>query len=203
MSANFEKYYKSYLKSIIKESTDVSIAEVDDSEVEPLKCVCFKTSDQALVDALKNGFSKIVVVSTDEDGEETSTDFDAASFGELEVTDDSDSDVCPECGNDPCTCEGKEKACPECGNDPCTCEKDETVVKECGDDPNSFENDDLSDSSAIDFAKVEDDDEDNADADYSKWLDDKGVCVKCGDPKCDGSCKCKKCGSPDCIGDCE
>ena len=174
-TTNFEKYYRSYLKSIIKESADVSIAEVDDSEVEPLKCVCFKTSDQALVDALKNGFSKIVVVSTNEDGEETSTDFDAASFGELEVTDDSDSDVCPECGNDPCTCEGDETVSEE--------EEDETVSEE-EDDPNSFENED-------------------SNSDYSKWLDDKGVCVKCGDPKCDGSCKCKKCGSPDCIGDCE
>lgn len=38
--------------------------------------------------------------------------------------------------------------------------------------------------------------------DPSEWLED-GVCVKCGNPECDGTCKCKKCGSQNCIGDCE
>lgn len=40
------------------------------------------------------------------------------------------------------------------------------------------------------------------DIDPSEWLED-GVCVKCGKPDCDGSCKCEKCGSQNCIGDCD
>ena len=39
-------------------------------------------------------------------------------------------EVCPECGNNPCTCE--QGACPECGNDPCICGNSSQVCICCG-----------------------------------------------------------------------
>lgn len=38
----------------------------------------------------------------------------------LSILKEQNENVCPVCGNDPCTCEANE-ACPECGNSPCTC----------------------------------------------------------------------------------
>lgn len=46
---------------------------------------------------------------------------------------DPNANICPDCGNDPCTCEPGSEVCPDCGNDPCTCEEETTGKKRgCG-----------------------------------------------------------------------
>ena len=187
MSTDFEKLYRSYIRSIIKEDVDdVQDAENEDATAEaPVKCVCFKTSDPALIEALQKGISKITVYTQDEDEDgnpvDVPADFDATSFDEMKVTD---------CNEDAEVAEGE----------------DDDIDQEAeGDDDMDQEGDDDIDQEGDDDMDQEGDDDidQEGEGDSSKWLDDKGICVKCGDPACDGSCKCQKCGSPDCIGDCE
>lgn len=216
MKNNFADLCKAYRASIIKEDVDVdellgnaeagAEAPVEDG----LKCVCFKTADQALIDALQGEFSKITVVTstTDDNGEvvENPVDFAADLISDIEVSDASEC-TCDACDDgeevaergDPTVAEDTEVT--ECG-DPEVQKKEGEVteddeVTECGDPEAQKKEGEVTEED-----EVAEEDEVTEEEDFSKWLDDKGVCVKCGDPNCKGDCKCKKCGKVDCIGDC-
>lgn len=114
----FERAYLKQLHMLKEDAdkpeTDVDV-DVDTTETEqenPVKQVCFKTSDPDLIDALNSGFEEVVffVKATDEDGKDTVEEvkFKADSFGDVTVTDEECEDCCPECGNDPCTCDSEE-----------------------------------------------------------------------------------------------
>lgn len=120
-------FERAYLK-LINEDKDIDInkeqeldTEVDtNQETEktqnPVKKVCFLTSDPDLIDALNSGFEEVVffVNAKDEDGKDTVEEvkFKSDSFDSFEISDAEETEECPEC-------------CPECGNDPCTCNGDE------------------------------------------------------------------------------
>lgn len=78
-------------------------------------CFCFKTINKDLIDAINSGFDKVVftVKATDDDGNETTTDVEFSAdafedFSECDVEEDQSADVCPECGNEPCTCDAED-----------------------------------------------------------------------------------------------
>ena len=201
-----------------EETTDVSQG-TENTGSNNLQVVCFKTSDKNLIDAINSGFDEVVffVKAKDEvTGEDTVQEvkFGPESFEDFEVKADG------------------EGTCPECGTEPCSCEKDDAIENECGDgaigENGAVEGEDTNDADGGDVSGEDTGDGDGGDVsgedtgdgavegedtgdtideepetiDPSEWLED-GVCVKCGDPECDGSCKCKKCGSQNCIGDCE
>lgn len=159
------------------DTADITAQASVDSEAQ---VICFKTTDKNLIDAINSGFDEVVffVKAKDEaTGEDTVQEvkFGPESFEDLEVKAATEDTTCPECG------EGTVED--ECGDGAVTGEdSDGTVTDECGDGAITNE-----DSETIN---------------PSEWLED-GVCVKCGNPECDGTCKCKKCGSQNCIGDCE
>ena len=143
------EFMKAYLQ-IIKESAEEpqdeqppvdadSTVKADDTtetqSAEGLKQVCFKTSDQTLIDAINSGFEEVVVFvkAKDDDGKDTVTEvkFKPESFGEFSVCDvPAEGGECPECGKNPCACEDGE-TCPQCGKNPCVCECDGNAVTEC------------------------------------------------------------------------
>lgn len=110
------KFIDAYLK-IINEENEMAAAaaapEVDTVATDDGKqCVCFKTSDKNLIDAINSGFDEVVffVKAKDEaTGEDTVTEvkFGPESFEGLEIkaAEAVDGEACPECGEDPCTCE--------------------------------------------------------------------------------------------------
>ena len=162
-------------------------APAEGAEVKPVQCVCFKTSDQALIDAIKSGFDEVVffVKAKDEaTGEDTIAEvkFGANAFEDFEVKPIEAEETAAE-----------DESCPECGSEPCVCGEGEEVATECGDGATTE-----GDGEAI----TTEDEEIEEEIDPSEWLED-GVCVKCGKSDCDGSCKCEKCGSQNCIGDCD
>lgn len=206
------KFTEAYL-AIIKEENNQfeEVAANEDSTTSTTienneQCVCFKTSDKNLIDAIKSGFEEVVFFVNAKDettGEDTVTEvkFGPESFKDLEVkAAETDENVCPECGNAECTCEcgdgntfneeGEEDTGSGGGADPVSEEIEED------EDPTSEEGEEDADPTN------EEDEIGMEEIDPSEWLED-GVCVKCGNPECDGSCKCKKCGSQNCIGDCE
>lgn len=149
-----KSFERAYLQSlhIIKEDVETEVdttIETDKPEEtqNPVKKVCFLTSDPDLIDALNSGFEEAVffVKAKDENGEDTVEEvkFKSDSFDSFEVTDVEETEECPECGKTPCECD--DEACPECGKTPCECEKDEDLdlnkddedsekepVEECG-----------------------------------------------------------------------
>lgn len=131
--------------------TDVDTDQETEETQNPVKKVCFLTSDPDLIDALNKGFEEVVlfVKSENENGEESVEEikFKSDSFGDVEVTDAEEDDECPEC-------------CPECGNDPCTCDGDEE--------------DDESDEDPDEDLDLDDEDEDETDE------DDKDTTDECG-----------------------
>ena len=98
MFGKFEEVYLKVLKEC-DETSDIPVNEcgndkqiateaVDENKV---KVVSFRTSDQALIDALNAGFEEVVffVKSVDDDGEETVEEvkFGSDSFDELSIED--------------------------------------------------------------------------------------------------------------------
>ena len=209
------KFTEAYL-SIIKEENEgfnptvgteveggegVEGAEMAEQGSEGAQVVCFKTTNKTLIDAINSGFDEVVffVKAKDEaTGEDTVQEvkFDPEAFEELEVKAADEAGTCPECG-----AEDGECAC-ECGGG---------TGSGTGAGSGSVEGEDTDGGSVegedTDGGSVEGEDTDGGSVegeniDPSEWLED-GVCVKCGNPECDGTCKCKKCGSQNCIGDCE
>jgi len=191
------KFTEAYL-NIIKEENegfDPAEAEAEGAKMteqsgEGAQVICFKTTDKNLIDAINSGFDEVVffVKAKDEaTGEDTVTEvkFGPESFEELEVKPAEEGETCPYCETNPCTCENIEQ-------------EDTSESTNAGGEGGETNN-----GGTVEGDDVE---EDTGDAleniDPSEWLED-GVCVKCGNPECDGSCKCKKCGSQNCIGDCE
>ena len=144
-----KSFERAYLQSLhlIKEDVETEVdttVETDKAEEKqnPVKKVCFLTSDPDLIDALNSGFEEAVffVKAKDENGKDTVEEvkFKSDSFDSFEVTDAEEE--CPECGKTPCECD--DETCPECGKSPCECEKDEDLdlneddeeepVEECG-----------------------------------------------------------------------
>lgn len=144
-----KSFERAYLQSlhIIKEDADnvepQPQQEVNPEEVKTTgKCICFCTDDQNLIDAINNGFEKVVFSVKDAETDETTeVEFGPEAFGEIEVKEQEETEECPECGKTPCECD--DETCPECGKSPCECEKDEDLdlnedveedtVEECGD----------------------------------------------------------------------
>ena len=96
----FGKFEEAYLKVLKEcdETSDVPVNECgNDNQIateavdEKVKVVSFRTSDQALIDALNAGFEEVVffVKSVDDDGEETVEEvkFGSDSFDELSIED--------------------------------------------------------------------------------------------------------------------
>ena len=97
----FGKFEEAYLKVLKEcdETSDVPVNECDnDNQIateavdeNKVKVVSFRTSDQALIDALNNGFEEVVffVKSVDDDGEETVEEvkFGSDSFDEFSIED--------------------------------------------------------------------------------------------------------------------
>lgn len=149
-NSNFKQAYLKTLH-IIKEDADEvpeTPAETPETETEetPLQQVCFKTSDQALIDAINSGFEEVVffVKSTNDDGEETVEEvkFKADSFGDVnvtEVTDEEEPDDEIE-ESDP-TLEGDATTTPSCPE----CDKDNKDDKDDEKDPKKDPKDDQDD----------------------------------------------------------
>jgi hypothetical protein len=110
------------------ETTEEMPPETTAQETEEnLTVVTFKTSDPQIIDVFRRGFvsatfNVAVEGGEDEDGEpETETiEVDGTTVSDVEVIE-------PEGG------EGGDNVCPECGNDPCTCGGDDDDVTECDD----------------------------------------------------------------------
>ncbi len=202
------KFTEAYL-SIIKEENegfDPAEAEAEGAEMteqggEGAQVVCFKTTDKNLIDAINSGFDEVVffVKAKDEaTGEDTVQEvkFGPEAFEELEVKAADKAETCPECGAEDGEC--------ECGGaaDEGSVEGEDTDGDVGGAD-GAVTGEDTGDTMEDTGDAMEDTgDSIGENIDPSEWLED-GVCVKCGNPECDGSCKCKKCGSQNCIGDCE
>ena len=210
------KFIEAYLNIIKEENEDVAVPmetpapaeETAVGEGNEEQCVCFKTSDKNLIDAINSGFDEVVffVKAKDEaTGEDTVAEvkFGPDSFKDFEIKAvDGEGETCPECGNAECTCECGDVAGEEDeGGDNVATEEDEGGDTEGGDDV-AAEEDEGGDSEGGDGVATEEGEIDMEEIDPSEWLED-GVCVKCGKPDCDGTCKCEKCGSQNCIGDCD
>lgn len=110
------------------ETTEEMPPETTAQETEEnLTVVTFKTSDPQIIDVFRRGFvsatfNVAVEGGEDEDGEpETETiEVDGTTVSDVEVIE-------PEGG------EGGDNVCPECGNNPCTCGGDDDDVTECDD----------------------------------------------------------------------
>ena len=207
------KFTEAYL-SIIKEENEgfnpavggeAEGAEMAEQGGEGAQIVCFKTTDKTLIDAINSGFDEVVffVKAKDEaTGEDTVQEvkFGPEAFEELEVKAADEAGTCPECG-----AEDGECAC-ECGGGAAGGSVEgEDTGDGGGDDGGAVTGDDTGDAMEDTGDAMEDTgdniNEEPETIDPSEWLED-GVCVKCGNPECDGTCKCKKCGSQNCIGDC-
>ena len=188
------KFTETYLKIIAEENTTTVETKVENEDAcpecgeDPCTCeggkvVSFKTTDPNLIDTINSGFQEVVffVNAKDENGEDTVQEvkFGPEAFGELEVIDD--------------TAEDTETT--ECGDATATEEDEEEEQEEQEEQGEGEEGEGEDEKEEI---NEEGEDEEIAAED---WLED-GLCVKCGDPKCDGSCKCPKCGSMNCIGEC-
>lgn len=146
----YDAFERAYLKALglIKEdvedleTTDVEISDelpagAEGEEEKPMKKVCFMTSDEDLINAISNGFEEVVffVKSEDENGEETVEEVKVKgdSFGDVDVT-----EVCPECGEDPCVCDGAV-------GDDAEADDDEEEIEECGEQINEMDDDFIED----------------------------------------------------------
>ena len=101
------------------EASDDETSEEDEKteEDQAPTCFCFKTINKDLIDAINSGFDKVVftVKAKDDDGNDTTTEVEFSAdafedFGECEEEQDEEgsdeeSNVCPLCGTDPCSCE--------------------------------------------------------------------------------------------------
>lgn len=198
------KFIEAYLKIIKEEnelvpSTNMGLGE--DGE----QCVCFKTSDKNLIDAINSGFDEVVffVKAKDEEtGEDTVAEvkFGPESFKDLEVkAAETNEDSCPECG----------KGAVENEEDDGGAEGDaggdmpmEDIEEDAEEDVEEDAEEEQQGQEQEECGNIEEDNDIEEDIDPSEWLED-GICVKCGKSDCDGSCKCEKCGSQNCIGDCD
>ena len=109
-------FRQAYLRSLGLICEDVEEpVEQQEQETSVVKQVCFKTSDEALLEALQKEFTEIVIKVTNEDGEEEEIAFTPNSFAEVEINeieteededdeetqedDESEIDEVEECGN--------------------------------------------------------------------------------------------------------
>ena len=193
------------------DTADISAQTAADGEAQ---VICFKTSDKNLIDAINSGFDEVVffVKAKDEaTGEDTVQEvkFGPESFEDLEIKAGTENSTCSNCGEgdienecgDGTPASGKQGGETIEGED-----ADGSVEGEDTGDGGSVEGEDIGDGGSVEGentdGSVEGEDTLDETIDPSEWLED-GVCVKCGNPECDGTCKCKKCGSQNCIGDCE
>jgi hypothetical protein len=79
-------FRQAYLRSLGLICEDVEEpVEQQEQETPVVKQVCFKTSDEALLDALQKEFTEIVIKVANEDGEEEEIAFTPDSFAEVEI----------------------------------------------------------------------------------------------------------------------
>ena len=184
----------------------------------PLKKVTFLTSDEALVNALNSGFEEVVffVKSENDEGEESVEEvkIGADSFGSVEVA-DAEEETADECGD---ACEEDDIQEDDSVEEEDDIQEDDSVEEEddIQEDDDVQEEDDIQEDDDVqeDDLGEEDDDVQEDDlgeetdptaecgemedaqvdecgecgCDPSEWLED-GVCVKCGNPECDGTCE--------------
>ena len=209
MNMKNSKFTEAYLKIIAEETevkTTVNSGEQaqtnedacpecgdDPCTCEGGKVVTFTTTNQSLIDTINSGFQEVVffVNAKDENGEDTVQEvkFGPEAFAGLQVTDDTvENGETTECG------ESEDGEDEEGDGDEAT-EEDEEATEE------DEEGEEDGKGDGEEGEETTEDDEEDDDIAAEDWLED-GICVKCGDPKCDGSCKCPKCGSMNCIGEC-
>jgi len=100
-------FKQAYLRSLGLVCEDVEEpVEQQEQETPVVKQVCFKTSDEALLDALQKEFAEIIIKVKNEDGEEEEIAFTPDSIAEVEINEveteedeEPQEDDLEECGN--------------------------------------------------------------------------------------------------------
>ncbi len=139
-----DAFNRAYIQ-LIKEQAEDTQPPVDDVTTaaptegeENLTTITFKTADPTIIDVFNSGFASatfnVNVKSEDgeggeggEDGEETKpVDIDGTLISNIEVIppENEGGETCPECGNNPCTCD---TTVTECGEN---CEEDEVTEED-------------------------------------------------------------------------
>lgn len=96
------------------QTDDAQSEDSEEQQEEKGTCFCFKTTNQTLIDTINSGFDKVVftVKAKDEEtGQDTTTEVeftadDFADFSECDEAEEDSEDLCPECGQNPCECQG-------------------------------------------------------------------------------------------------
>ena len=150
------------------EEKDTQEQGEEESDEEAPTCFCFKTINKDLIDAINNGFDKVVftVKSTDEDGNETTTDveFDADAFEDFSE----------------CEQEEDEEEAPETDDLEISDDEDEDFGEE--EEPISFE------SVFRKYYNSLISEEDETEEDKAEEKEDEEKCPECGDDEpCDGN----------------
>jgi hypothetical protein len=198
IKSKFEQIYISILnEEYNKDLEKISSSKTEPAETSNLMKVSFLTSDQALIDALNSGFESISIFTNakdEETGEDTVVEvkFGKDSFGNLEVTAETEEiNECDECG-DECTDEEADEEADECADE----EADE--CDECGDEYTDEEADEEADECADEEADECDECGDDCvkesfDSIYAKIIRDdinKDHACDCGKKNC--NCKTEK-----------
>jgi hypothetical protein len=120
-------FRQAYLRSLGLICEDVEEpVEQQEQETPVVKQVCFKTSDEALLDALQKEFAEIIIKVKNEDGEEEEIAFTPDSIAEVEIN-----EVETEEEDEPQDNEESEDEVEECGD---TLEEDDNDMFEEDDD---------------------------------------------------------------------